>query len=165
MEEAVERMRIVRNKGGRVSIALGSYDVGTDGQKMAISEFSWATHSEGELFILVGGDKEVAAERSIDRPYLPHGQRMEFVAQQPGVDWVAPISLPGFRNKDELIRNYGNFHHQLSGMAHCRLIGDKEDTYPIFLQQCNQAGILLIHSESPRKSRATDVGRELFKRI
>ena len=160
MTDALSRMRLIRESGKRVSVALGNFDVGTKGHMKVINEFVWATHSHGEVFVLVGGDKEVAARKGSDRPYVKHQQRMEFVAQQPGVDWVVPVSFPEFHSFTELQENYDRLHRDLSGLAHCRLIGDVESTYPSYLAQCNRAGILLVHSNAPRISRATEEGKK-----
>jgi len=158
MTDALGRMRAIRARGKRVAVTLGNFDVGTKGHMRVIREFVWATHNHGEVFVLVGGDKEVAARKGPERPYVKHQQRMEFVAQQPGVDWVVPVSFPEFQNFAELQQNYERLHSDLSGLAHCRLIGDVEATFPSYLAQCNRAGILLVHSTSPRISRATEEG-------
>jgi hypothetical protein len=160
MTDALGRMRAIRARGKRVSVALGNFDVGTKGHIKVVNEFVWATHNHGEIFVLVGGDKEVAARKGPERPYVKHQQRMEFVAQQPGVDWVVPVSFPEFQNFAELQENYERLHSDLSGLAHCRLIGDVEATFPSYLAQCNQAGILLVHSNAPRISRATEEGKK-----
>ena len=161
MTDSLSRMRAIRARGKRVAVALGNFDVGTKGHMRVINEFVWATHNHGEVFVLVGGDKEVSARKGPKRPYIKHQQRMEFVAQQPGVDWVVPVSFPEFQNFAELQENYERLHRDLSGLAHCRLIGDVESTYPSYLAQCNRAGILLVHSTTPRISRATEEGKKV----
>jgi hypothetical protein len=156
-EYALETMKLIRNNGLRVAVAFGNFDVGTEGHKLAIAEFVRATTAWGDLFVLVGGDEVVRARKGPGRPYVPHQQRMEFVANQPGVRWVVPI-IPKFRTVEDLPGCYGQIHEELSGRVHFRAVGDREETISRYLEQCNQVGITLLYSDVPRITSATVEG-------
>ncbi|MFA6602922.1 MAG: hypothetical protein WCT01_03910 [Candidatus Shapirobacteria bacterium] len=155
-EHALETMRQVRNNGLRVTVAFGHFDIGTKGHELALAESVRATTAWGDLFVLVGGDEVVRARKGPNRPYVPHQQRMEFVASQPGVKWVVPI-MPRFRKIEDLPGCYAQIHRHLGfgRRVHFSIIGDREETISRYLDQCNEAGITLLYSEAPRITSAT----------
>jgi hypothetical protein len=159
--EAIEKMKLRRNRGGRVVASFGNFDVGHEGQRTAIAEFVNATQLFGELTVFVGSDESVRARKGPGRPYQPQIERMSFVAAQPGVAYVAPLNLE-FNQPDELEGLYDGFHQRLAGVAHMRAVGDRnEAAVNTYLEQCNKAGILLVYSDVPRISSATQEGKKL----
>lgn len=161
-EKAIKQMKDDRSNGKRVAISFGNFDVGTEGHKAILNDFAFTTSAWGELFILVGEDQLVSIRKGSNRPYVPHQQRMEFVASQPGVNWVVPVIFPGNPTIDELPEFYLRLQLEMKGLAHFRLIGDKESTYESYLAQCNEADILLIYSDMPRISSATIEGTKKY---
>jgi len=163
-EEALVRMRATRSSGFRVAVTLGNYDIGHYEHTAALKEFVYATGELGELYVLVGGDREVRLRKGEGRPYQPLEQRMEFVARQRGVRWVVPVQFPQQPTTlGELQECYRQLHLQLGGLVHCRLTGPiEEKTHALYLAQCNEAEILFVHSSRSKTMSATEIGQRIF---
>ena len=163
LDEAVVKMHECRTQGRRVLVALGSFDVGTEGQTLALDDLSWAAQKFGSLFVLVSGNKETKIVKGPGRPYIGLEKRMRFVANHSGVTNVSPILFEGVRTIEELVSRYQELHHILSELAHIRIIGDKDQWFSTYLEQCNDASLIFVHSESPRISSATEIGSQIYQ--
>lgn len=159
--EALWRMKRCRDRGNRVVVSMGHFDVGTRGHRDALGDFTWATQ-HGELFVFVDGDRETAVSKGDPRrPYLPQVERMKLVAQHRGVKWVVPVNFDNFTTRDELAQCFIGLQQELSGLAHIRIIGSREPKDHQYLRQAAECGLLFVYSDRPKVTSATKEGEKL----
>lgn len=165
MDAALKVLAKQKERGKRVVVSLGNFDVGTKGHSLFLDSLRWTSQGFGVNAVLVGDDHGIRVRKGPDRPYVPLEKRIAWLAKQ-GVDYIIPVRSPNTEDLEELSQRYDVLHKQLAGIAHMRFIGEREPPwYEVFLRQCRNNGILLVESRQTRISQATNMkGEKPYRR-
>ena len=154
LDQAVPVIEKLRLQGHRTVGIFGGFNYGTVGHTNSLKEAALVAGKHGRIIVFVNGDQEMTFTRGNGRPYYKQESRLNNVASNSAVDLAVGLEWVG----DNLESEKAYYQQLQEALAlQFRYIGERDNRYELFHEQCDSAGTILVYSEKPRFDHATEV--------
>lgn len=146
IDEAAGYIQNLKDKGFRVGIAMGAFDLFHEGHLEFLKEAKELLGKYGKLGVVIPSDNLVGYAKGPERPVKILEKRTGSVSELASVDFTVPATYPQELSLTrELVEAYYlSLHQKLS--PHFRLIGEQKDpNFDLYANQCLEAGIILLY--------------------